>query len=63
MTCGTCTNWQLKANPSMAKLGFARCVQGDSWRYWPPTHACERFKPAEAKTVEQREKFLRKLQA
>lgn len=59
MTCRTCQHWQMKANPEMARQGFARCAHGERWKFWPPGHVCERFKPAEAKAIEMRDKVLK----
>lgn len=51
----------MKANPEMARQGFARCAHGERWKFWPPGHVCERFKPAEAKAIEMRDKVLKGL--
>ncbi len=46
MTCQTCTHWSPRANPAMAKLGFAPCDLRKPWATYPPQHNCSKHKPA-----------------
>lgn len=57
--CRTCSNWQMRGNPEMANVGFARCALGEKWRFWPPSHTCGKFEMADPRAIEKRNKVLK----
>lgn len=57
--CKTCTNWQMRDNPAMARFGFARCTLGAKWTFLAPGFRCERYSAAGADVVKKREVFLK----
>ena len=61
MTCQTCAHWSPKANPAMAKHGFAPCALGKHWTTLPPQHTCAKHRPAPADVQAARVKWLERL--
>jgi hypothetical protein len=57
-TCQTCTHWNLKGSPAMARLGLAACALGKSWTYLPGHRACQNHAPLAADVLEKRLAWL-----
>lgn len=63
MTCSTCTHWNPKKTPAMAKHHMAVCNLGPTWVYMPPGGKCNGHKPAAADVVAARVVWLEKTHA
>jgi hypothetical protein len=60
-TCLTCSHWQPKKSPSMARLGFAQCekkrLPGHTTSATAP--ACTQHKPVDSQTAAKRAEFMK----
>ena len=61
MQCVTCANWTPKANPEMARVGFAACSKSQPWHFYPPTKTCAKYTAAPAETAAKRVAWLGRL--
>ena len=58
--CQDCANWRLKDAGQMSAHGYGVCCLGPKWRFFGPTHQCDRHWPATADVTAARVAWLEK---
>lgn len=61
MACLTCTHWAPKRAEKMARHGYGCCAQAPAWKFFSPSHACPKHKPAAEPVVAARTTWLAKI--
>jgi hypothetical protein len=62
MTCQTCSHWNLKNHPPMARAGFGTCNLQADWVFFPLQHECKSYKQAPDDIAGAREAYFRERQ-